>query len=158
VVLAFAGSELTGSWICRCCGTTNLSAKAEQNTQHEYWQAPAPRRHPRCATASSPTSVPVKTRLRRTRRSSAAFQTLVARPSRRCCNWTKPRLSQQMTPRLARNAEGEIVTNNYRMSGCAENSSDDTWRQIVTAMTNLNFGVDENGRRARKRNLSAILR
>jgi cell division protein FtsI/penicillin-binding protein 2 len=119
-----------------------LSAKAEQNTQHEYWQAP--RRGDILDVNGNilATSVPVKT-ICADPSLIGTFQPLVARAIAPLLQLNENDLAQKLTPRLARNAKGEIVTNNLHYVRLAKNISDDTWRQIVTAMTNLNFGVDE---------------
>ncbi len=119
-----------------------LSAKAEHNTQHEYWQAP--RRGDILDVNGNilATSVPVKT-ICADPSLIGTFQPLVARAIAPLLQLNENDLAQKLTPRLARNAKGEIVTNNLHYVRLAKNISDDTWRQIVTAMTNLNFGVDE---------------
>jgi cell division protein FtsI/penicillin-binding protein 2 len=119
-----------------------LSAKAEQNTQHEYWQAP--RRGDILDVNGNilATSVPVKT-ICADPALIGTFQPLVARAIAPLLQLNENDLAQKLTPRLARNAKGEIVTNNLHYVRLAKNISDDTWRQIVTAMTNLSFGVDE---------------
>ncbi len=119
-----------------------LSAKAEQNTQREYWQAP--RRGDILDVNGNilATSVPVKT-ICADPSLIGTFQPLVARAIAPLLQLNENDLAQKLTPRLARNARGEIVTNNLHYVRLAKNISDDTWRQIVTAMTNLNFGVDE---------------
>ena len=119
-----------------------LSAKAEQNTQHEYWQAP--RRGDILDVNGNilATSVPVKT-ICADPSLIGTFQPLVARAIAPLLQLNENDLAQKLTPRLARNAKGEIVTNNLHYVRLAKNISDDTWRQIVAAMTNLNFGVDE---------------
>jgi cell division protein FtsI/penicillin-binding protein 2 len=119
-----------------------LSVKAEQNTQHEYWQAP--RRGDILDVNGNilATSVPVKT-ICADPSLIGTFQPLVSRAIAPLLQLNEMDLAQKLTPRLARNAKGEIVTNNFHYVRLAKNISDDTWRQIVAAMTNLNFGVDE---------------
>ena len=119
-----------------------LSAKAERNTQREFWQAP--RRGDILDVNGNilATSVPVKT-ICADPSLIGTFQPLVARAIAPLLQLNENDLAQKLTPRLARNAKGEIVTNNLHYVRIAKNISDDTWRQIVTAMTNLNFGVDE---------------
>ncbi len=119
-----------------------LSVKAEQNTQHEYWQAP--RRGDILDVNGNilATSVPVKT-ICADPSIIGTFQPLVARAIAPLLQLNENELAQKLTPRLARNAKGEIVTNNLHYVRLAKNISDDTWRQVVTAMTNLTFGVDE---------------
>ncbi len=119
-----------------------LSAKAEQNTQHEYWQAP--RRGDILDVNGNilATSVPVKT-ICADPSLIGTFQPLVAHAIAPLLQLNEIDLAQKLTPRLARNAKGEIVTNNFHYVRLAKNISDDTWRQITAAMTNLPFGVDE---------------
>ena len=119
-----------------------LSAKAEQNTQHEYWQAPRRGDIVDVNDNILATSVPVKT-ICADPSLIGTFQPLVARAIAPLLQLNENDLAQKLTPRLARNAKGEIVTNNLHYVRLAKNISDDNWRQIVTAMTNLNFGVDE---------------
>ena len=54
-------------------------------------------------------------------------------------------LAQKLTPRsyVAKDSDGEIVTNELHYVRLAKNVSDETWQQISAAMTNLTFGVDE---------------
>ena len=119
-----------------------LSVKAEQNTQHEYWQAP--RRGDILDVNGNilATSVPVKT-ICADPSLIGTFQPLVAHAIAPLLQLNEIDLAQKLTPRLARNAKGEIVTNNFHYVRLAKNISDDTWRQITSAMTNLTFGVDE---------------
>lgn len=119
-----------------------LSAKAEQNTQREFWQAP--RRGDILDVNGNilATSVPVKT-ICADPSLIGNFQPLVAHAVAPLLQLNENELAQKLTPRLARNANGEIVTNNLHYVRLAKNISDDTWRQITAAMTNLTFGVDE---------------
>ncbi len=119
-----------------------LSAKAERNTQHEYWQAP--RRGDILDVNGNilATSVPVKT-ICADPSLIGTFQPLVAHAIAPLLQLNEIDLAQRLTPRLARNAKGEVVTNNLHYVRLAKNISDDTWRQITSAMTNLTFGVDE---------------
>ena len=119
-----------------------LSVKAEQNTQREFWQAP--RRGDILDVNGNilATSVPVKT-ICADPSLIGTFQPLVAHAIAPLLQLNENDLAQKLTPRLARNAKGEIVTNNLHYVRLAKNISDDTWRQVVTAMTNLSFGVDE---------------
>ena len=119
-----------------------LSVKAEQNTQHEYWQAP---RRGDILDANGnilATSVPVKT-ICADPSLIGALQPLVAHAIAPLLQLNENDLAQKLTPRLARNAKGEIVTNNLHYVRLAKNISDDIWRQVTSAMTNLTFGVDE---------------
>ena len=106
-----------------------LSAKAEQNTQHEYWQAP--RRGDILDVNGNilATSMPVKT-ICADPSLIGNFQPLVAHAIAPLLQLNETDLAQKLTPRLARNAKGEIVTNNLHYVRLAKNISDDTWRQI----------------------------
>ena len=119
-----------------------LSVKAEQNTQHEYWQAP--RRGDILDVNGNilATSVPVKT-ICADPSLIGTLQPLVAHAIAPLLQLNENDLAQKLTPRLARNAKGEIVTNNLHYVRLAKNISDDIWRQVTSAMTNLTFGVDE---------------
>jgi cell division protein FtsI/penicillin-binding protein 2 len=119
-----------------------LSAKAERNTQREFWQAP--RRGDILDVNGNilATSIAVKT-ICADPSLIGNFQPLIARAIAPILKLNEAELAQKLTPRLARNAKGEVVTNNLHYVRLAKNISDDTWRQITSAMTNLTFGVDE---------------
>ncbi|MEI7534141.1 MAG: penicillin-binding protein 2 [Verrucomicrobiae bacterium] len=119
-----------------------LSAKAERNTQREFWQAP---RRGDILDANGnilATSVAVKT-ICADPSLIRNFQPLVARAIAPILKLNEVELVQKLTPRLARNAKGEVVTNNLHYVRLAKNISEETWRQLAAAMTNLTFGVDE---------------
>ena len=119
-----------------------LSAKAERNTQREFWQAP--RRGDILDVNGNilATSVAVKT-ICADPSLIGNFQPLVARAIAPILKLNEAELAQKLTPRLARNAKGEVVTNNLHYVRLAKNISEETWRQLAAAMTNLTFGVDE---------------
>ncbi len=119
-----------------------LSAKAEQNTQHEFWQAP--RRGDILDMNGNilATSVEVRT-VCADPSLIGSFQPLVAHALAPLLNVNEADLAQRLTPRLVRDAKGVIYTNNLHYVRLAKNVSDATWQEIVAAMTNLTFGVDE---------------
>jgi cell division protein FtsI/penicillin-binding protein 2 len=119
-----------------------LSAKAEQNTQHEFWQAP---RRGDILDANGnilATSVAVKT-ICADPSLIGSFQPLVAHAIAPLLNLNEADLAQRLTPHLVREANGEISTNGLHYVRLAKNVSDETWQQVTAAMTNLTFGVDE---------------
>jgi cell division protein FtsI/penicillin-binding protein 2 len=119
-----------------------LSAKAEQNTQHEFWQAP---RRGDILDANGnilATSVPVKT-ICADPSLMGNFQPLIAHAIAPILKLNEADLAQRLTPHLVRNANGEISTNGLHYVRLAKNISDETWQQVAAAMTNLTFGVDE---------------
>jgi len=146
VLLAFLGLAFAGLGYrlvdLQVLRHDELSAKAEQNTQREFWQAPR-RGNILDATGNIlATSVPVKT-ICADPSLVGTFQPLVAHALAPLLAISEAELLQKLTPRLARNARGEVVTNNLHYVRLARNVSEDTWRQVTAAMTNLTFGVDE---------------
>jgi cell division protein FtsI/penicillin-binding protein 2 len=119
-----------------------LSAKAEQNTQREFWQAP--RRGDILDVNGNilATSVPVKT-ICADPSLMGNFQPLVAHAIATLLKLEETDLVKRLTPYLTRNAKGEIVTNNLHYVRLAKNISEENWQQVAAAMTNLTFGVDE---------------
>jgi cell division protein FtsI/penicillin-binding protein 2 len=121
-----------------------LSAKAEQNTQHEYRQAA--RRGDILDVNGNifATSVPVKT--------ICADPTLLGDRSLDVANVIAPILqldkaaiAQKLMPRsfLSKNSDGETVTNVAHYVRLAKNVPEATWQQVYAAMTNFNSGVEE---------------
>ena len=125
-------------WFCH----DELSAKAEQNTQREFWQAP--RRGDILDVNGNilATSVAVKT-ICADPSLMGTFQPLIAHAIAPLLKLNEVDLAKRLTPYLSRNANGEISTNNLHYVRLAKNVSDETWRQVTAAMTNLTFGVDE---------------
>ena len=119
-----------------------LSARAEQNTQREFWQAPRRGDILDANGNSLATSVAVKT-ICADPSLLGSFQPLVAHAIAPLLKLNEADLAQKLTPHLVRNANGEISTNNLHYVRLAKNVSDETWRQVAAAMTNLTFGVDE---------------
>jgi len=119
-----------------------LSAKAEQNTQREFWQAP--RRGDILDVNGNilATSVPVKT-ICADPSLMGNFQPLVAHAIATLLKLEETDLVKRLTPYLTRNAKGEFVTNNLHYVRLAKNISEENWQQVAAAMTNLTFGVDE---------------
>lgn len=121
-----------------------LSAKAEQNTQREYRQAP--RRGDILDVNGNilATSIAVKT--------ICADPSLIGDESMGVANVIAPLLqldksaiAQKLMPRsfLAKNSDGETVTNEVHYVRLARNVPDPTWQQIYAAMTNYDSGVQE---------------
>ena len=118
-----------------------LAKLAQDNTQHEFWQAP--RRGDILDARGNllATSVPVKT--------VCADPSLLGRQQAAVAHALAPLLQtdeaalcQKLFPRVYKNDKGEIVTNNLHYVRLQKNVSDDTWRKIQTVMNNLSFGVD----------------
>jgi len=118
-----------------------LSAAGEKNTQREFWQAP--RRGDILDVNGNilATSIPVKT-ICADPSLMGNFQPLIAHAIAPLLNLNEADLTKRLTPYLTRNAKGEVVTNNLHYVRLAKNISDETWRQVAAAMTNLTFGVD----------------
>ncbi|HEY2329954.1 MAG TPA: penicillin-binding transpeptidase domain-containing protein, partial [Verrucomicrobiae bacterium] len=119
-----------------------LSAKAEQNTQREFWQAP--RRGDILDVNGNilATSVAVKT-ICADPALVGNFQPAVARAIAPLLNLNEAELAQKLTPHICRDSKGEIVTNGLHYVRLAKDIPDETWQRIVAAMTGLTFGVDE---------------
>jgi cell division protein FtsI/penicillin-binding protein 2 len=121
-----------------------LSAKAQQNTQREFRQAP---RRGDILDANGnilATSVAVKT--------ICADPSLIggqpAAVAHAVAPWLQLNeavLAQRLTPRsyLVKNSAGETVTNELHYVRLARNVPDETWQRIYAAMTNLTFGADD---------------
>jgi len=118
-----------------------LSAAGEKNTQREFWQAP--RRGDILDVNGNilATSVPVKT-ICADPSLMGNFQPLIAHAIAPLLKLNEADLAKRLTPYLTRNAQGEVVTNNLHYVRLAKNISDETWRQVAAAMTNITFGVD----------------
>ena len=118
-----------------------LSAAGEKNTQREFWQAP--RRGDILDVNGNilATSVPVKT-ICADPSLMGNFQPLIAHTIAPLLKLNEADLVKRLTPYLTRNAKGEIVTNNLHYVRLAKNITEENWRQVAAAMTNLTFGVD----------------
>jgi cell division protein FtsI/penicillin-binding protein 2 len=116
-----------------------LAAKAQQNTQREFWQAP---RRGNILDAHGnllATSLFVKT--------VCADPVLVGnqrpvvvRALAPLLQMSEADLNQRLVPRLMKNQKGETVTNRYVV--LQHKVTDETWQKIQMTMTNLSFGVD----------------
>jgi len=121
-----------------------LSEKAQRNTQREFRQAP---RRGDILDANGnilATSVAVKT--------ICADPSLIGSQPAAVAHVLAPllqlneaALAQKLTPRsyVAKDNDGNLVTNEVHYVRLAKNVPEETWQRIATAMTNLNFGVDE---------------
>jgi cell division protein FtsI/penicillin-binding protein 2 len=119
-----------------------LAKLAQGNTQHEFRQAP--RRGDILDVRGNllATSIPVKT--------VCADPSLIGNQQAAVAHALAPLLQMEesalypkLFPRISKNDKGEIVTNNLHYVRLQKNVSDDTWRKIQMAMTNLLFGVNE---------------
>ncbi len=119
-----------------------LSVKAEQNTQHEYWLAP--RRGDILDINGNllAGSVPVKT-VCANPSLMMPQQAVVAEALAPLLQMPEADLCRRLTPHLARNTRGEIITNGLTYVRLQKNVSEDTWQKIQGVMSNLQFGVDE---------------
>ena len=119
-----------------------LSVKAEENTQHEYWLAA--RRGDILDVNGNllATSVPVKT-VCANPSLIVPEQAVVAQALAPLLQMNPAELAWRLTPRLVRNARGQTVTNGLTYVRLEKNVSDDTWRKIQAVMTNLQFAADE---------------
>ncbi len=120
-----------------------LGAKALHNTQREYRQAP---RRGDILDANGnilATSVPVKT--------VCADPSLIGTNSLAVAHVIAPLLqlneeaiAQKLTPRsvLAKDGDGQIVTNEVHYVRLARNVPDPTWQRIFAAMTNFTYNTE----------------
>jgi len=119
-----------------------LSVKAEANTQHEYWLAP--RRGDILDVNGNllATSVPVKT-VCANPSLIGSEQAVVAQALAPLLQMNAAELCWRLTPRLVKNAKGQIFTNGLDYVRLEKNVSEDTWQKIQFVMTNFQFGVNE---------------
>jgi cell division protein FtsI/penicillin-binding protein 2 len=120
-----------------------LSVKAQHNTQREYREAP---RRGDIVDAKGnllATSIPVKT--------VCADPTLIGTQYLAVAHVIAPllqlsetALAQKLTPRsvLAKNSQGEVVTNEVHYVRLAKNVPEATWQQLYAAMTNFTIATD----------------
>ena len=123
-----------------------LSARAAQNTERRYWQAP--RRGDILDVNGNilATSITVKTVCADPSllaNQIGSYQAVVAHAVAPLLNLNEADLLEKLTPRIARNAKGDVVTNGLHYVRLAKNISEDNWARMVAVMTNLTFGVDE---------------
>ena len=119
-----------------------LSAKAEQNTQREFWQVP---RRGDILDANGnllATSVAVKT-VCADPSLIGNFRPYVARAIAPLLNLSEADLAQKLTPRVYRTSQGGLVTNGLHYVRLAKNISEETWRHVTAAMADLPVGLDE---------------
>lgn len=146
LLLAFLGAAFAGLGYrlvdLQVLRHDELSVKAEQNTQHEYWLAP--RRGDILDVNGNllATSVPVKT-VCANPSLIVPEQAVVAEALSPLLGIPVGDLCQRLTPRIVRNPRGGFTTNGLTYVRLLKNVSDDNWRRIQEVMTNLQFGVDE---------------
>jgi cell division protein FtsI/penicillin-binding protein 2 len=137
--LAFAGlgSRLVELQVWR---HDELAAKAQQNTQREFWRAP--RRGDILDAHGNllATSIFVKT-VCADPVLIGNQQAVVARQLAPLLQMSEGDLYQRLLPRPVKNQKGETVTNRYVV--LQRKVPDETWQKIQLTMTNLSFGVDE---------------
>src|SRR5208283_3239350 len=117
-----------------------LAAKAQQNTQREFWQAPRRGNILDVHGNLLATSIFVKT--------VCADPVLignqpaaVARALAPLLQMSEGDLYQRLLPRLTKNQKGEMVTNHYVV--LQHKVADETWLQIQLTMSRMSFGMDE---------------
>jgi cell division protein FtsI/penicillin-binding protein 2 len=137
--LAFAGlgSRLVELQVWR---HDELAAKAQQNTQREFWRAP--RRGDILDAHGNllATSIFVKT-VCADPVLIGNQQAVVARQLAPLLQMSEADLYQRLLPRPVKNQRGETVTNRYVV--LQHKVGDETWQKIQMTMTNFSFGVDE---------------
>ncbi len=119
-----------------------LSAKAQDNTQREYWSAP--RRGDILDAHGNllATSVPVK-RICANPSLIGDKQAVIARALAPLLQMSESELYQKLFPRVVQGTNGTTVTNNLYYVRLRENVPDETWQKIQATMQNLSFGLDE---------------
>ena len=143
LLLVFAG---LGAWLVnlQVLRHDELSAKAEQNTQREFWQAP---RRGDILDASGnvlATSVLVK-RICADPSLVGSQSAVAARVLAPLLQLNEAELAMKLTPRVTvkKNQFGRPVTNELKYVRLAARVPEETWQRVVATMTNLTFGVDE---------------
>ena len=121
-----------------------LSVKAEQNTQHEFRQAPQRGDILDVNGNILATSIAVK-RICADPSLIGSQALVVAHAIAPLLQLNENDLAQKLTLRsyLARNNQNVTVTNQLKYIRLAERISEETWQKIQTTMTNLVFAVDE---------------
>jgi len=117
-----------------------LAAKAQSNTQREFWQAPRRGNILDVHGNLLATSIFVKT-VCADPVLIGNQQALVARALAPLLQMSEGDLYQRLLPRLVKNQKGEMVTNHYVV--LQHKVADETWQKIQMTMTNLSFGLDE---------------
>jgi cell division protein FtsI/penicillin-binding protein 2 len=137
--LAFAGlgARLVELQILR---HDELAAKAQQNTQREFWRAP--RRGDILDAHGNllATSIFVKT-VCADPVLLGNQQAAVARQLAPLLQMSESDLYQRLVPRLGKNQKGETITNRYVV--LQHKVLDETWQKIQLTMSKMSFGVDE---------------
>jgi cell division protein FtsI/penicillin-binding protein 2 len=117
-----------------------LAAKAQLNTQREFWQAPRRGNILDARGNLLATSIFVKT-VCADPVLLGNRQAVVAHVLAPLLQVDETDLYQRLLPRLARNQKGETVTNRYVV--LQRKVPDETWQKIQATMTNFAAGVDE---------------
>src|SRR5208283_2288254 len=137
--LAFAGlgSRLVDLQVWR---HDELAAKAQQNTQREFWRAP--RRGDILDAHGNllATSIFVKT-VCADPVLIGTQQAAVARQLAPLLQMSEDDLYQRLLPRPMKNQKGETVTNRYVV--LQRKVADETWQKIQLTMSRMSFGMDE---------------
>src|SRR6185312_15651948 len=110
-----------------------LSARAQQTTGREFWQAP--RRGDILDAHGNPLaiSVPVKT-VCADPSLIGNQQAVVAHAIAPLLQMSEPDVYQKLFPRISKNDKGEMVTNNLHYVRLQKNVSEDVWQKIQLAM------------------------
>ena len=119
-----------------------LARLAQENTQHEFWQAP--RRGDILDTRGNllATSVPVKT-VCADPSLIGDQQAPIARALAPLLQMPEAELYQKLFCHLSKDDKGQIVTNNLHYVRLQRNVSEQTWQKIQETLNLLNFGVNE---------------
>ena len=119
-----------------------LAKLAQDNTEREYWQAPRRGNILDVHGNLLATSIPIKT-ICADPSLLGNQQAVVARSLAPLLQMSETTLYQKLFPRIYKNAQGEMVTNNLHYVRLQKNVPDETWQRIQTTMNHLSFGVDE---------------
>jgi cell division protein FtsI/penicillin-binding protein 2 len=120
-----------------------LSRLAQDNTQREFWQTS--RRGDILDTHGNilATSVPVKT-ICADPSLIGDQQTIVAHALAPLLQLPEADLYQKLFVHIAKDAKGQMVTNNFHYVRLQRNIPDETWQKIQDTMNALNFGPAQN--------------
>ncbi|HZT22697.1 MAG TPA: penicillin-binding protein 2 [Verrucomicrobiae bacterium] len=141
LILAFAGLgwRLVDLQVLR---HDELARLAEDNTQREFWEAP--RRGDILDARGNLLATSVSARIVCADPSLLGNQqAVVAHALAPLLQMDETALYQKLFPRLTRNGQGQIVTNNLHYVRLKDNVPEDTWQKIQATMNQLSFGVDE---------------
>ena len=120
-----------------------LAKMALDKTQHKFWQEA--RRGDILDVHGNilATSVAVK-RICANPSMIGNQQAVVARALAPLLQLSEAEVADKLTPHVARNPKGELVTNDLHYARLTKNYvSEETWQRIFATMTNLSFGVNE---------------